>query len=170
MGDGLPYLGRALRNQMIAAGRIPALAGPVTTPIRARIDVKDAQTVAQLRTAAVTRFEAAVFSPPQAEAALAMIDTDEAQRIDMLHSASDLKALSVPVLAVFGGKDMMVEASDKAAAARQALARNPEGGVAMLDGLNHWFQERAVTGGEEKIVTLGPNAGFSRWSRWSGTG
>lgn len=166
VGDGLPYLGRALRNQMIAAGRAPAMAGPAadaaTALIRARIDGRDAQTVARLRAAAVTRFEAAGFSPPQAEAALAMIDTDEARRIDTMHSASDLKALSMPVLAVFGGKDTMVVASDEAVAARQALARNAGGRVVVLDGLNHWFQEGAVTGGEEEVATLGPNAGSPR--------
>lgn len=166
VGDGLPYLGRALRNQMIAAGRAPAMAGPAadaaTALIRARIDGKDAQTVARLRAAAITRFEAAGFSPPQAETALAMIDTDEARRIDRLHAASDLKALAMPVLAVFGGKDRMVVASDEAPAARQALARNAGGRVVVLDGLNHWFQEGAVTGGEEEVATLGPNAGSPR--------
>ncbi len=155
VGDGLPYLGRA-----------PAMAGPAadaaTTLIRARIDGKDAQTVARLRAAAVTRFEAAGFSPPQAETALAMIDTDEARGIDRLHAASDLKALAMPVLAVFGGKDRMVVASDEAPAARQALARNAGGRVVVLDGLNHWFQEGAVTGGKEEVATLGPNAGSPR--------
>lgn len=166
VGDGLPYLGRALRNQMIAAGRSPAMAAPAADAamalIRARIDGEDAQTVARLRAAAVTRFEAVGFSHPQAEAALAMIDTDEARGIDRLHSASDLKALSMPVLAVFGGKDRMVVASDEAPAARQALAHNAGGRVVVLDGLNHWFQEGAVTGGEEEVATLGPNAGSPR--------
>lgn len=166
VGDGLPYLGRALRNQMIVTGRSPAMAGPAadaaTALIRARIDGKDAQTVARLRAAAVTRFEAAGFSPPQAETALAMIDTEEARGIDQLHAASDLKALAMPVLAVFGGKDMMVVASDEAPAARQALARNAGGRVVVLEGLNHWFQEGAVTGGEEEVATLGPNAGSPR--------
>lgn len=166
VGDGLPYLGRALRNQMIAAGRAPAMAGPAadaaTAVIRARIDGEDAQTVARLRAAAVTRFEAAGFSPPQAETALAMIDTDEARGIDRLHAATDMKALHMPVLAVFGGKDRMVVASDEAPAARQALARNAGGRVVVLDGLNHWFQEGAVTGGEEEVATLGPNAGSPR--------
>ncbi|WP_294268359.1 alpha/beta fold hydrolase [uncultured Sphingomonas sp.] len=166
VGDGLPYLGRALRNQMIVAGRSPAMAGPAadaaTALIRARIDGKDAQTVARLRAAAVTLFEAAGFAPPQAETALAMIDTEEARGIDQLHAASDLKALAMPVLAVFGGKDRMVVASDEAPAARQALARNAGGRVVVLEGLNHWFQEGAVTGGEEEVATLGPNAGSPR--------
>ena len=32
----------------------------------------------------------------------------------------------------------------------------------VLDGLSHWFQEGAVTGGEEEIARLGPNAGSPR--------
>lgn len=69
VGNGLPYLGHALRNQMIAAGRPAAMVAPAadaaTALIRARIDGEAPQTVAQLRAAAVTRFEAAGFSPPR---------------------------------------------------------------------------------------------------------
>jgi hypothetical protein len=78
----------------------------------------------------------------------AMIDTEEAQGANKLHSASDLRAIHCPVLAVFASKDPLVIAADEAAQARLALADNPRGNVVVLDGLSHWFQEGAVTGGE----------------------
>jgi pimeloyl-ACP methyl ester carboxylesterase len=166
VGDGLPYLRRALHNQMIAAGHSEAVATPAVgsaiTLLQARIDGKDAETIAPLRASVINRFEAAGYPRPQAEGALAMIDTEEAWRADKLRSASDLKALHIPVLAVFGAKDTLVVASDEADAAQQALAGNPRGKVVVLDGLNHWFQEAATTGQEVEVAQLGPNAGSPR--------
>ena len=166
VGDGLPALRRALVNQMVAAGRprdvATAAIDAVITLLQARIDGRDAATVANLRAAVVARFEAAGFPRPQAEGALAMIDTEEAQGANKLHSASDLRAIHCPVLAVFASKDPLVIAADEAAQARLALAGNPRGQVLVLDGLSHWFQEGAMTGGEEEIARLGPNAGSPR--------
>lgn len=166
VGDGLPYLRRALYNQMIAAGRPETAAASVVdaaiTLLQARIDGKDAQTIERLRAAVIDGFEAAGFARPQAEGALAMIDTEEARRGNKLRSASDLKALHIPVLAVFGAKDPLVVASDEAPEARKALAHNPRGEVVVLEGLSHWFQEGAITGGEEEVAKLGPNAGSPR--------
>jgi pimeloyl-ACP methyl ester carboxylesterase len=160
VGDGLPYLRRALHNQMISAGRPEKVAAPAVdsaiTLLQARIDNRDAQTIASLRTAVIDRFEAAGFPRPQAERALAMIDTEEARQANKLRSASDLKALHIPVLAVFGSKDPLVVASDEAAEARRALANNPRGKVVVLDGLSHWFQEGAKTGSQEESASLGP--------------
>jgi pimeloyl-ACP methyl ester carboxylesterase len=91
-----------------------------------------------------------------------MIDTKDAPNAGELHSASDLRVLRQPVLAIFGSKDPLVVASDEAPQARLALANNPRGQVVVLDGLSHWFQEGAVTGGEEEVARLGPNAGSPR--------
>jgi pimeloyl-ACP methyl ester carboxylesterase len=166
VGDGLPYLRRALRNQMLAAGKPEAVVTPAVdaaiTLLQARVDRRDAATITALRGAVVDRFEATGFSRAEAESALAMIDKEEAWQADRLRSASDLRALHVPVLAVFGGKDPMVVAADEAAEARRALAANPRGKVVVLDGLSHWFQEGAKTGGEEEVARLGPNAGSLR--------
>ena len=68
----------------------------------------------------------------------------------------------MPVLAVFGSKDPLVVAADEAPAARAALAGNPRARVVVLDGLSHWFQEGASTGGEGEVATLGPNLGSPR--------
>lgn len=166
VGDGLAYLRRAIYNQMIVAGRPPkraaTAADAATTLLQARVDGKDAETIVRLRATVIERFEAAGFPRPQAEGALAMIDTEEAGRASKLRSASDLRSLVIPVLAVFGSKDPLVVASDEAAEARKALANNPRGQVVVLEGLSHWFQEGTVTGGEEEVARLGPNAGSPR--------
>lgn len=166
VGDGLPYLRRAILNQMIAAGRPAAPSATAIdaaiTLLQARIDGKDAETIARLRATVVDRFEAAGLRRAEAEAALAMIDTEEARRATSLRSASDLRALRMPVLAVFASRDPLVVAADEAPEARKALAHNPKGTVVVLEGLSHWFQEGAVTGSQEEVATLGPNAGSPR--------
>lgn len=166
VGDGLPYLKRAIRSQMLAAGRPAAAVDPAVEAagalLQARIDGRDAAVVAPLRAALVTRFEAAGFTPAEAAGGLALIDTPLAAKADRLRSAADLAALRVPVLAVFAVRDRMVFASEEAPAARAALAANARARVVVLDGLNHWFQEGAVTGNAEEVAALGPNAGSPR--------
>lgn len=166
VGDGLPYLRRALHSQMLAAGRPEAAVVPAVDAaaalLQARMDGKDVQTITRLRAALLERLEATGFARPQAEAALAMIDTEEAWKVGKLRSASDLRALDIPVLAVFGTKDPLVVASVEAPAARTALAGNPRARVVVLEGLSHWFQEGAVTGGQEEVSRLGPNLGSPR--------
>ena len=166
VGDGLPYVRNGIHRQMmkmIPGGR-DALAGPavdaVMALLQARVDSRDAETIARLRANVVDRFEAAGFPRPQAEQALAMIDVPEAWKANKLRSASDLKALHIPVLAIFGTKDPM--ALDDAPAARAALASNRRARVVMLDGLGHSFQESGVTGTPDEISNLGPFLGSPR--------
>lgn len=166
VGDGLPYLSRAIRDQLLNRGMpVPAadaIVAAATELLQARVERRDEATITPLRNALVARFEAAGLPRPQAEGALAMIDVPEAWNIDKLRSASDLAAVRAPVLAVFGGKDPMVIARSEAPAARTALANNRQAQVVVLDGLSHWFQEGAVTGDAEEFAKLGPNAGSPR--------
>jgi dienelactone hydrolase len=166
VGDGLPYLRQALRNQMIAARRPAASIDPVVDAaialIQGRIDNRDAAAMAPLRATLVDRLQASGFTRVESEAGLAIIDTEEVVRAPRLRSASDLRALRVPVLAVFGTLDPLVVASQEAPAARTALAGNPRGQVMVLDGLSHWFQEGATTGTAEESAALGPNLGSPR--------
>lgn len=166
VGDGLPYLRRAIHNQMITAGLPEAVVAPVVdatgTLLQARSDGQDAETIARLRKALTDRFEAAGFSHPQAQEAVDKIDVKEAWRANELRSASDLRQLRMPVLAVFGSRDPLVVASEEAPEARRVLAGNPRAEVVVLEGLSHWFQEGAQTGGEAEVAKLGPNLGSPR--------
>jgi pimeloyl-ACP methyl ester carboxylesterase len=166
VGDGLPYVRKGIYRQMmkmIPGGR-DALVGPavdaVMALLQARVDSRDAETTARLRANAVDRFEVAGFPRPQAEQALAMIDVPETWKANKFRSASDLKTLHIPVLAIYGTKDPM--ALDDAPAARAALASNRRARIVMLDGLGHSFQEGAVTGMPDEVSKLGPYLGSPR--------
>lgn len=166
VGDGLPYLRQALRTQMLAAHRAAASIEPTVDAamalIQGRIDNRDAAAMAPLRATLVNRLEASGFTRVESEAGLAMIDTEEVARAHRLRSASDLRALQVPVLAVFGTLDPLVVASQEAPAARTALAGNPRARVVVFDGLSHWFQEGATTGTVEESAALGANLASPR--------
>jgi pimeloyl-ACP methyl ester carboxylesterase len=66
-----------------------------------------------------------------------------------------LRGVKVPVLALFGEKDLQVEARANAEAVRTALAaaKNSDFEVRTLPGLNHLFQH-ALTGGMEEYGTI----------------
>jgi hypothetical protein len=166
VGDGLPYVRKGLYRQimkMIPSGR-DALAVPavdaVMALLQARVDSRDADTITRLRANVVDRFAAAGFPRPQAEQALTMIDVPETWKANKFRSASDLKALHMPVLAIYGTKDPM--ALDDAPAARTALASNSRARVVMLDGLGHSFQEGVVTGTPDEVSNSGPYLGSPR--------
>ncbi|WP_165391808.1 alpha/beta hydrolase [Sphingomonas sp. BK036] len=165
VGDGLPYVRKGLYRQMMkmVVGGRDTLVGPATdaamTLLQARVDSRDAATISRLRANAVDRFEAAGFPRRQAEQALAMIDVPDAWKGSKLRSASDLKALHIPVLAIYGTKDTVV---DDAPAARAALTSNPHARVVMLDGLGHSFQESMVTDAPDNASELGPYLGSPR--------
>lgn len=165
VGDGLPYVREGCYRQMmkmIPGGRdslvVPAV-DAVMALLQAHVDSRDAETIARLHANAVDRFEAAGFPRPQAEQALTMIDVPQTWKANTFRSASDLKALHMPVLAIFGTKDPY--AAD-APAARAALANNRRARVVMLDGLGHSFQEGAVTGAPDEVANLGPYLGSPR--------
>ncbi|MBB3909988.1 alpha/beta hydrolase [Sphingomonas desiccabilis] len=166
VGDGLPYLRRAIVGQMILAGWPEAKVSPAVDAaialLQARMDGKDAAAIEALRAAVIEKFEATGFPRATAQGALAMIDVPAAWKANQLRSASDLSTLRVPVLAVFGTKDPLVVASHEAPAARAALADNPRARVVVMEGMSHWFQDGAVTGTEEEVAKLGSNLGSPR--------
>lgn len=69
--------------------------------------------------------------------------------------ADYLREIRVPVLALFGGRDVQVAAEENAEALRRALAAagNSDVDVRILPGLNHLFQT-AGTGGVEEYGTI----------------
>jgi pimeloyl-ACP methyl ester carboxylesterase len=69
--------------------------------------------------------------------------------------AAYLRNVKIPVLALFGDKDVQVDARVNADGVRAALAaaRNPDYEVRSLPGLNHLFQH-AGTGGLEEYATI----------------
>ncbi len=64
-----------------------------------------------------------------------------------------LRKVRVPVLALFGGKDLQVEPQANLEAVRAALAANPDHQERILPGLNHLFQH-AGTGAVDEYGTI----------------
>ena len=69
-----------------------------------------------------------------------------------------LKQLRLPVLSVFGERDIMVSAPRNAPVARRALSGVRDARVIELQGLNHMLQT-ASTGAPDEWSTLGPPFG-----------
>lgn len=70
--------------------------------------------------------------------------------------------MRAPVLTLFAALDPLVIAPRNAAAARDALARNPASKVVVFDGMSHWFKDGAKTGSEAENDALGANIGSPR--------
>lgn len=82
----------------------------------------------------------------QAEASIAQAATPWFRSLMRADPAVHLRQVDVPVLALFGGKDLQVAAEENAAALREV---RPDAEVRILPGLNHLFQH-AETGGMDE--------------------
>ncbi|MFN3596622.1 MAG: alpha/beta hydrolase family protein [Rubricoccaceae bacterium] len=136
-----------------AYGRaVAALAARVTAPL------PGADEAAQ-RATAEAAFREALAAVPEADRALLGLSDGSPvpdQLLDFVFApgvrsflaydpASDLAALGVPMLAVYGSRDLQVPAAQSVPVMRTALAGTPGAGVLVFDEANHLFQE-AQTG------------------------
>ena len=165
VGDGYELLRMSMREQLLAAGKPPATVAPLVDAaialIRARVEQAEPARIEPLKARVIAGFVANGFTAEQAAGALAATDTPELHQIAHARIASDLRALRIPVLELFGALDPLVTPGH-AAAARAALARNPAGRVVMFEGMSHWFKDGARTGTEAENASLGPNIGSPR--------
>lgn len=74
------------------------------------------------------------------EASARMLTSPWYRRFLSYNPRPALRKLGVPVLALYGTKDVQVPADQNAPAARDALANDPDATVKVLPGLNHLFQ------------------------------
>ncbi len=65
----------------------------------------------------------------------------------------DIRALEIPVLAIYGSLDVQVDDEQNAPVMEDLLADNPDGTVVVIEGANHLFQE-AETGSVNEYATL----------------
>lgn len=106
--------------------------------------------------------------PPETRAAQGIPQGQEAQWIDaqvnqvgtewfrqfvMMDPRPTLQQVRVPVLALFGEKDLQVPPRENAPAMRAALAANPDATVVEMPGLNHLFQH-ATTGAPGEYMQI----------------
>jgi hypothetical protein len=101
------------------------------------------------------RTEAAALPEEQRAAAeRAAPPVDEALRgFATYDPAPALEALRVPVLAVYGGKDLQVPPAQSEPVLRERLADNPDATIRTFDGLNHLMQP-ATTGAPAEYATI----------------
>ncbi|MCB0113027.1 MAG: alpha/beta fold hydrolase [Caldilineaceae bacterium] len=86
---------------------------------------------------------------------LAALKTDWFRQFIDYDPAVDLASVDVPVLALYGGRDMQVPAESNAAALAAALAHNPNVTVQIFPTANHLFQD-ANSGMPDEYALLAP--------------
>jgi pimeloyl-ACP methyl ester carboxylesterase len=95
------------------------------------------------------------------EAQLAFVSSPWFRTFIRYDPAPALRGLRMPVLALFGGKDVQVVATQNEPAMRAALADNRSARVTVFRGLNHLFQT-AATGAVSEYAeieeTIAPEA------------
>lgn len=92
-----------------------------------------------------------------ADQQIGLVTSDYYRAFLALDPAVAARALEVPALALYFGKDSQVAAERNAPLMREALAASPAGEVVVLDGLNHMLQE-AETGSVSEYASLAPAA------------
>lgn len=130
------------------------------------VDNPDPDVAAPLMTAAIEEEIAALSGPTREMAAAALSPQAIEQTVQQMNSRwfryflhydprPALEATQVPVLALFGGKDLQVPPQQSADEVRAAFARsaNRDATVTVLPGLNHLFQE-ADTGSPAEYQSI----------------
>jgi pimeloyl-ACP methyl ester carboxylesterase len=95
--------------------------------------------IAPLREAVIAGFIACRFNRPQAEGALATLNSIflEAWNVRFAETLAEVRA---PVLALYGSKDQNVLTPRDMPAAKAALAANRDATVVEIAGVDHWFR------------------------------
>lgn len=120
--------------------------------LAARLRARAAAVLAQLGPEARTKLG---IDEASAEQSIALATTPWFRSIVRVDPPTHLGRLTIPVLALFGDKDLQVAATDNATALRSALAAagNDDVRVEILPGLNHLFQH-AETGGIDEYGAI----------------
>jgi hypothetical protein len=95
--------------------------------------------IAPFREAVLQGFIACKFSRPQAEGALATLNSIVLEAWNA-HFAQTLAKVRAPVLALYGSADENVLTSLNMPAAKAALAANRDATVVEIEDIDHWFR------------------------------
>ncbi|MCA9914088.1 MAG: alpha/beta fold hydrolase [Anaerolineae bacterium] len=155
-----------LQQEMVLAGDEtldPALVEALRSTQRALLEATASGDEAAIEAAAIAQYEAI---PEQIREELELGTQEEfvtkvlrdltapaMQFIAAYEPADNIRALDIPVLAVYGSLDVQVVADQNAPVMEDLLADNADGTVVIIDGANHLFQA-AETGGLDEYATL----------------
>jgi pimeloyl-ACP methyl ester carboxylesterase len=133
-----------LMQQVMAIGRAQgasdALLDAAMPRQRALFDLVKSDIDTAALTAKLKEMLTGLVPDSQLGAQIAQATSPEYRSLLQSDPAPALRALRIPVLAIYGGKDLQVPGDANAAAAREALSANPRAEVVEFPGLNHLFQ------------------------------
>ncbi len=152
-----------LQNQLLlqAAGAPPEQVDAQTTYLHKLVgllrvrDYEAARVLArtQLEQYSATLPEAQRLTPQQIEATAQAHSQPSMRSFVTYDPGPALDALDIPVLAVFGGKDLQVPPAQSEPVLRQRLADHPDATIRTFPQLNHLMQP-ATTGSPDEYATI----------------
>jgi pimeloyl-ACP methyl ester carboxylesterase len=156
-----------LREMLIKSGADPAAVTQVTATVEqlfeAEIREVSPKEIEPLREKVIQAFMGCNFNREQADVALTTLRSTVLEAFNT-HFDRTLATLRMPVLALYGSRDEIVQSAVHMPAAKKALAANPEAQVIEIADMNHGFhhvqnvsaQEQAYPGpvAAPEVITL----------------
>ena len=156
-----------LREMLLKAGADPAAVARVTATVEQLSEVEirggSPEQIEPLREKAIQAFMGCNLNRQQAEGALAKTMSIILEAFNS-HFDRTLASLRMPVLALYGSRDVNVPSADNMPAAKKALAANPDAQVIEMADMDHNFhhgknasaQEQAYPGpvAAPEVITL----------------
>jgi pimeloyl-ACP methyl ester carboxylesterase len=133
-----------MRGQLRAGGRSPASIDHIVDVVGQWMDARSAKQpaprIATLRAAAVDAFATEGRSRETAEGAVAILDTPVLLSMYEVQPGAALARIKVPVLALYGEKDTVINHGQAMSDAKAALRNNPDATVIEIPGASHAFR------------------------------
>jgi fermentation-respiration switch protein FrsA (DUF1100 family) len=141
------------RLMLAAAGQTPAQIEAQIATIREGVGLLRAEDYAGAATLVRAALTSQGVPADQVDAQVAELTSRYFRSFAVYDPAAALAALTVPVLAVYGGRDVQVPAEQSVPAMQALLGRNPDVTVRTFPDLNHLMQP-AVTGQLAEYATI----------------
>lgn len=133
-----------MRAQLRSGGRSPASIDHICEAVYAWMQSRSAKEPAErikaLRAAAVEAFASDGRSRENAEGAVAILDTPVLLSMYEVQPSAALTRIKVPVLALYGDKDTVIDIANAVPEAKMALRNNPDATVVVIPGASHAFR------------------------------
>jgi pimeloyl-ACP methyl ester carboxylesterase len=133
-----------LRAQLRSGGRSPASIDRISEAVYAWMQARSAKEPADrikaLRAAAVEAFASDGRARENAEGAVAILDTPVLLSMYEVQPSAALTRIKVPVLALYGDKDTVIDVANAVPEAKMALRNNPDATVVVIPGASHAFR------------------------------
>jgi pimeloyl-ACP methyl ester carboxylesterase len=133
-----------MRAQLRSGGRSPASIDHICEAVYAWMQARSAkepvERIRALRAAAVEAFASDGRTRENAEGAVAILDTPVLLSMYEVQPSAALTRIKVPVLALYGDKDTVIDIANAVPEAKIALRNNPDATVVVIPGASHAFR------------------------------